>query len=150
MMEIKKILWATDLSENASKALPLVTSLSERYQTEVHVVYVLEELGHFGAWYGEFDRSEIEKLQELEREKAEKKLDEICTLHLNHCPLYIRHTKVGDPASEILKLVEKERADLVVIASRGRKSHFDFGSVAEKIVRHSPAPVLVIPARKRT
>ena len=60
-MEIKKILWATDLSENAGKALPLVTSLSERYQTEVHVVYVLEELGHFGAWYGEFDRSEIEK-----------------------------------------------------------------------------------------
>jgi nucleotide-binding universal stress UspA family protein len=57
---------------------------------------------------------------------------------------------VGDPASEILKLVEKERADLVVIASRGRKSHFDFGSVAEKIVRHSPAPVLVIPTRKRT
>ncbi|MBP1740851.1 MAG: universal stress protein, partial [Deltaproteobacteria bacterium] len=127
MMEIKKILWATDLSENASKALPLVTSLSERYQTEVHVVYVLEELGHFGAWYGEFDRSEIEKLQELERKKAEQKLDEICTRHLNHCPLYIRHTAVGDPASEILKLVEKERADLVVIASRGRKSHFDFG-----------------------
>jgi nucleotide-binding universal stress UspA family protein len=149
-MEIKKILWATDLSENASKALPLVTSLSERYQTEVHVVYVLEELGHFGAWYGEFDRSEIEKMQELEREKAEQKLDEICTLHLNHCPLYIRHTAVGDPASEILKLVEKERADLVVIASRGRKSHFDLGSVAEKIVRHSPAPVLVIPAGKRT
>jgi nucleotide-binding universal stress UspA family protein len=54
---------------------------------------------------------------------------------------------VGDPANEILKLVEKERADLVVIASRGRKGHFDFGSAAEKIVRHSPAPVLVIPAR---
>jgi len=147
IMEIKKILWATDLSENAGKALPLVTSLSERYQTEVHVVYVLEEFGHFGAWYGEFDRTEIEKMQELERKKAEEKLDEICTLHLDHCPLYIRHTAVGDPANEILKLVEKERADLVVIASRGRKSHFDFGSVAEKIVRHSPAPVLVIPAR---
>jgi nucleotide-binding universal stress UspA family protein len=79
--------------------------------------------------------------------RAEEKLDEICTLHLDHCPLYIRHTAVGDPANEILKLVEKERADLVVIASRGRKSRFDFGSVAVKIVRHSLAPVLVIPAR---
>ena len=149
-MDIKKILWATDLSENAGKALPLVTSLSERYQTEVHVVYVLEEFGHFGTWYGEFDRTEIEKIQALERKKAEEKLDEICTLHLDHCPLYIRHTAVGDPANEILKLVEKERADLVVISSRGRKGHFDFGSVAEKIVRHSPAPVLVIPAGKTT
>jgi nucleotide-binding universal stress UspA family protein len=149
-MEIKKILWATDLSENAGKALPLVSSLSERYQTEVHVVYVLEEVGHFGAWYGDFDRSEIEKIQDMERKKAEQKLDEICKLHLNHCPLYIRHTALGDPASEILKLVEKERADLVVISRLGRKSRFDFGSVAEKIVRHSPAPVLVIPTGKPT
>ena len=114
------------------------------------MVYVLEDFGHFGAWYGEFDRSEIEKMQELERKKAEEKLEEICALHLNHCPLYIRHTAVGDPASEILKLVEKERVDLVVISSRGLKSQFDFGSVAEKILRHSPAPVLLVPVKKRT
>jgi nucleotide-binding universal stress UspA family protein len=148
-MEIKKILWATDLSENAGKALPLVTSLSERYQTEVHVIYVLEGFGDFGAWYGEFDRSQIEKMQAVERKKAEEKLDEICKVHLDHCPLYIRHTAIGDPASEILKLVEQEKPDLVVIASGGRKGHFDFGSVADRIVRHSPAPVLMVPARKK-
>lgn len=70
----------------------------------------LEELGHFGAWYGDFDRSEIEKLQELERKKAEQKLDKICTLHLNHCPLYIRHTAGGTlPVKSSSSLRGKER-----------------------------------------
>ena len=105
-MEIKKILWPTDLSENASLALPMVTSLAEIYQSEVHVLYVLEAMGHFGSWYGDFDFSEFEKLQIIEKEKAESELDDICTGHLQGCPLYIRHTAQGDPANEILKFVE--------------------------------------------
>jgi len=144
-MELKKILWATDLSANSEKALPFVQSLSERYQTEVHVLYVLEESGHFGSWYGEFDRSELDRLQQMEREKAEKMLDRICTSHLNSCPLYIRHTAVGDPSSEILKLIDSEKPDMVVMATKGRRNRFEFGSVAERVVRHSPAPVLTVP-----
>ncbi len=144
-MELKKILWATDLSANSEKALPFVQSLSERYQTEVHVLYVLEETGHFGSWYGEFDRSELEKMQQMEREKAEKRLDQICTSHLDSCPLYIRHTAIGDPSSEILKLIDHEKPDLVVMATKGRRDRFAFGSVAERVVKHSPAPVLTIP-----
>lgn len=146
-MEFKKILWATDLSENARQALPYVSSLSEKYQTEVHVLYVLEEMGPFGAWYGDFDQSRFEKLQDLERQKAEETLDEICNVHLDSCPLYIRHTAIGDPASEILKLIEKEKPDVVVLTTRGRRGKFHFGSVAEKVVKHATVPVLSVPAK---
>jgi nucleotide-binding universal stress UspA family protein len=144
-MELRKILWATDLSANSEKALPFVESLSAKYQTEVHVLYVLEETGYFGSWYGEFDRSELDKMQQMERDKAEKRLDEICTSHLNSCPLYIRHTAIGDPSSEILKLIDNEKPDLVVITTKGRRDRFEFGSVAERVVKHSPYPVLTIP-----
>jgi len=144
-MDIKKILWATDLSENAEKALPFVTSLSEKYQTEVHILYVSEELGRFGASYGDFDRSQIERLQEMEIKDAETRLDEICRASLDSCPLYIRHTCIGDPASEILKLMEKEKPDMVVMAARGRKGRFQIGSVADRVIRHSQIPVLMIP-----
>jgi nucleotide-binding universal stress UspA family protein len=143
---LKKILWATDLSKNAAEALPFVSSLAETYQAEVHVLYVMEELGHFGAWYGDFDRSHIEEMQRMEREKAEKSLDQICQTHLEGCPLYIRHIAIGDAASEILKLIGTEKPALVVMATRGRKGKFEFGSVAERVVKHSPAPVLTIPA----
>jgi len=146
MMTIQKILWPTDLSENAKQALPLISSLSEKYGAEVHVLYVMEDLGFFGAWYGDFDRSEIEKMQQMDQERAEARLDEICQNHLEGCPLYIRHTAKGDPASEILKLAEKEKPDVVVMATKGAKGKFELGSVAEKVVRHATVPVLTIPA----
>ena len=44
MMEVKRILWPTDFSKNAAWALPYVTSLTEKYETEIHVLYVIEEL----------------------------------------------------------------------------------------------------------
>jgi nucleotide-binding universal stress UspA family protein len=146
-MELKKILWATDLSENARQALPYVSSLSEKYQTEVHVLYVLEAMGPFGAWYGDFDQSQLEKLQSLEKQKAEEVLDEICSTHLESCPLYVRHTALGDPASEILKLIDKEKPDMVVLTTRGRRGQFQFGGVAEKVVKHADVPVLTVPAK---
>lgn len=146
-MEIKSILWPTDLSEKASEALPLVTSLSEKYQAEIHLVYVVEDIGRFGAWYGEFDYSHIEKLQEIERKKAEQELESICSNHLKGCPLYIRHIATGDPASEILKTIDDEKPDLVILATQGRQGRFGFGGVAEKVIRHSPAPVLSVPVK---
>lgn len=147
-MEIKKILWPTDLSKKAAEALPYVTSLSEKYQAEIHLVYVVEEIGHFGAWYGEFDRSHIDQMQEMEKKMAEEQLNQICVNHLEGCPLYIRHIAMGDPASEILKLIESEKADVVVMACQGRKGHFGFGSVAEKVVKHSPVAVLTVPVQQ--
>ena len=148
-MELTKILWATDFSENSAQALPFVSSLSEKYQTEVHVLYVLEDLGPFGAWYGEFDQSQLDKMREMEKEKAQKRLNEICENHLQGCRLYIRHISIGDPASEILKLIDQEKADLVVMATRGKRGRFEFGSVAERVVKHASVPVLTIPVKSK-
>jgi len=144
-MERRKILWPTDFSTNARQALPYVISLGEKYQTEVHVIYVIEELGHHEPWYGEFDSSHIDSIHTWEEKTAKKRLDEICNESLEGCPLYIKHIAIGDPAQEILNLVEKDKMDMIVMASRGRKGHFQFGSVAEKVVKNSPVPVITIP-----
>jgi nucleotide-binding universal stress UspA family protein len=148
-MEVKKILWPTDFSDNSGHALPYVASLGEKYQTEVHVLYVIPELANHEPWYGEFDQSHIDKIHDWERKKAEERLNEICEKHLEGCPLYIRHIAMGDPAEEILKLVEKEKVDMVVMASHGRKGHFHFGSVAEKVVKNSPVPIITVPISSR-
>ena len=147
-MEVKKVLWPTDFSENAAAALPYVESLSQMYQTEVHVLYVIEELGYHEPWYGEFDKSHIEKIHQWEQQMAEKRLDEVCENHLKGCPLYIKHIAIGDPAQEIIRYIEKEKPDMVVMATHGRRGHFQFGSVAEKVVKSSPVPVVTIPTRK--
>jgi len=144
-MELKKILWPTDLSENAAQALPLVTELADKCGAEVHVLYVLEELGHYGAWYGDFERASVAKLQETERLMAEGRLDEICSTALKDCRLYVRHIAVGDPAGEILKFIDRERPDLVVLSSLGRKGRFALGSVADRVLRNAPVPVVTVP-----
>jgi nucleotide-binding universal stress UspA family protein len=148
-MEVKKILWPTDFSNNSEHALPYVTSLGEKYQTEVHVLYVIPELANHEPWYGEFDQSHIDKIHEWERKTAEKRLNEICEKYLAGCPLYVRHIAMGDPAEEILKLVEKEKVDMVVMASHGRKGRFHFGSVAEKVVKNASVPTITVPISSR-
>ena len=148
-MELKKILWPTDFSDNSEHALPYVSSLGEKYQTEVHVLYVIPELANHEPWYGEFDQSHIDKINAWEREKAEERLNEICEEYLDGCPLYVRHIAMGDPAEEILRLARKEKVDMVVMASHGRKGHFHFGSVAEKVVKNAPIPVITVPIPTR-
>ncbi len=149
-MEMKRILWPTDFSGSAEKALPYVTSLMNQYQTEVHVLYVIEDLGYHETWYGEFEENRIKKIHEWENKKAAERLEKICQNHLEGCPLYIRHVAIGDPAGEILKLAEKEQIDTIVMASRGRKGRFGFGSVAEKVVKNSAVPVVTIPAENNS
>jgi len=144
-MKINKILWPTDFSENAAIALPMVTSLSQKYQAEVHILYVLKDYPAFGASYGYHDPDDYKKMQEWEKKTAEERLDEICEKFLNACPLFIRHISVGDPAKEILKLIKEEAIDIVVLASRGSESHFDFGSVADRVIKCTSTPTVIIP-----
>jgi nucleotide-binding universal stress UspA family protein len=144
-MEVNRVLWPTDFSSSAEKALPYVTDLTQKYGAEIHVLYVIEDIAHHEGWYGEFDKTHIDKLMEWADKSARKRLDQVCEKYLNSCPLYIKHIAVGDPAQEILKLIDKEKVDLVVMASRGAMGNFRFGSVAEKVLKNSPVPVTTIP-----
>ena len=144
-MEIRKVLWPTDFSGSAEAALSYVQSLSSNYGAEVHVLHVLEDIMHHEGWYGQFEESHLQKLIEKAEKRVQQRLEQICERHLEGCPMYIRHVAVGDPAKEILKLIEAENVDLVVMATRGKNKDFAFGSVAEKVTRHSPVPVTTIP-----
>lgn len=144
-MEIRKVLWPTDFSGSAEAALSYVQSLSRTYGAEVHVLHVLEDIMHHEGWYGEFEESHLQKLMEKAEKRVQQRLDQICERHLEGCPMYIRHVAVGDPAKEILKLVDAENVDLVVMATRGENESFAFGSVTEKVTKHSPVPVTTIP-----
>lgn len=144
-MKIQKILWPTDLSKNAENALGYVNSLTRRYGAEIHVLHVMEDITGHAGWYGEFEDGHIGKIVEWERKKAEERLSSICSEQLDGCPLYIRHVEVGDPAEIILKKAGETGADMLVMATRGRKGRFDFGSVADRVVKNSPIPVVTVP-----
>lgn len=140
-MEINKILWPTDFSKNSNAALPYVLSLTKKYGAEIHLLYVARDMADYKNWYGELTPPHIEKLHEWEIPHAEKKMQEICEKDLAGCPMFKRHIAVGDPAEEIMNIIEREGVDLVVMATQGRKGRFHFGSVTEKVVKNSTVPV---------
>ena len=47
----------------AAQALPVVTSLAQKYQAEIHILYVLKDYPAIGASYGDYDPADIEKMQ---------------------------------------------------------------------------------------
>ena len=147
-VEVKKILWPTDFSSSAQKALPYVTSLTMQYGAEIHVLYVIEDIAHHESWYGDFDIAHINKLMQWADKSANKRINQICEKYLEGCPMYIKHIAIGDPAQEILKLIDKEKVDMVVMASKGEKGLFGFGSVTEKVLKNSPVPVTTIPVNQ--
>ena len=144
-MDIKRILWPTDFSANAEKALPFVETLMHQNDAEIHVLYVIQDIAHHESWYGEFGKNHIKELMEWAHKSATKRLSQICDKYLDGCPLYFRHVAVGDPTEEILKLIDKKQMDMVIMASHGEKGKFRFGSVAEKVLKNSPVPVTTVP-----
>jgi len=156
-MTIKKILWPTDFSENSYEALPYLNSLAENYQAEIHVLYVVEDVRQFDHIYGDANPEFLKEFQEKILKAGEHLQEEICQKRLNACPGYKKHIVVGDPAREILNLIEKEDVDLVILATHGHGAavgegvagHFHIGSVSEKIIKNSFVPVLVINPYKK-
>ena len=107
-MEIKSILWPTDFSERSEKALPLIISLIEKYQTEIHVMYVVEDLSYYHTWLGGSAPKQVEDITHKWKETALEKLEPLCDQFPSECPLAIKHVTMGDPAQEILKTIDRE------------------------------------------
>lgn len=144
MLEIKKILFPIDLTENSSKILPHVLSVSEKYNSTIYLLHVVHDLLRWGHSY--VPHTSMKRFQEEAIEGAQKAIEKICDEQLQSCPNFQRMIVSGDPAEEILKTIESESIDLVIMGTHGRKGleHVIFGSVAENVVKKSPVPVLTI------
>jgi nucleotide-binding universal stress UspA family protein len=148
MVEIKKILFPIDLTENAYKVLPYVLSVSEKYNAMIYLLHVVPDLQKLAKEYiahtSPYASLDIFKKETVEG--AEKAMDRVCEAQLQSCPNFQRRIVCGDPATEILKVIDSEGTDLVIMGTHGRKGleHVIFGSVAENVVKKSPVPVLII------
>lgn len=148
MKQIKKILFPIDLTANSSKLLPYVLLFSEKYDSMVYLLHVMEEVRLYYKVY--IDRgAPLASLNFVQREAlrvAAKAIDRFCEEQLQSCPNFQKRLVSGDPETEILKTVESENIDLVIMGTHGRKGleHAIFGSVAENVVKKSPVPVMTI------
>ncbi len=83
--------------------------------------------------------------------RARLKLQHLVDKRLSPQIRYAIHVRTGDPAGEVICLAEQSGADLIVIATHGRKGlrRFVLGSVAERVVREAPCAVLTVKPEMR-
>ncbi len=155
-MEVRTILWPTDLSRNSLKAAEHVVSLADKYQAKVVMLYVGVDLTSMLMAYGSPSETQLKHFQEHEIKVAKQKMEALCDKDLKACPMLNIKLVQGDAAAEILKAIQDEKADMVVITTHGRgHDKVDqltphFGSVAEKVIRNSPVPIhLINPFREQ-
>lgn len=149
MTGYKKILLPIDFSECSPRLVPYAVDLAKKYNAELYLLYVVHTMKRFGTWWVGLPPS-LEKIDEEIATNAEKKMKAFTREHLGDFSNYATSVVIGDPSPDILKFAEKERIDLIVMGTHGRKGleHTVFGSVAEGVVRGASCPVLTINPHK--
>ena len=140
----KKILLATDGSEDANKAVKHAVWIANGSKAELIVLHVLET-----SKLPEIETLTTESaLRDLLTQEAKRVFSKVSNIiKSSDCHVKVNYMREsGNPADVIIKTVEKEGIDMVVMGTAGRHglSRFWLGSVAENVVRYAPCPVLVV------
>ena len=131
--EFQRILVPIDFSADSTRALKFATALAKRHDSQVtlvHIVGPVHDLRDFGY--------------------ARRRLSTLAQKHLQRDLEWQPVVRSGNGPNQILQEAEEMEADVIVMSTRGL-SHTrpsTIGSIAKQIVRHSPCPVLILPARK--
>ncbi|MGB9664484.1 MAG: universal stress protein [Ignavibacteria bacterium] len=139
----EKILVPTDLSPLSLVALEYANSIAETYDAKVYLVYVCEQVP------SEKKQKKFPEIREQFKEHKKNIREQLKKIAIEKLTL-VEEVEIvvlqGNPYKELLKFVVENGIGLVIIASHGRTglSHLLMGSVAEKIVRYMPVPVLTV------
>jgi universal stress protein A len=142
----KRILLPVDFSEQGAVALEYAQWFARTCNATFHLAHVVSNPAD--PIYEPPDQVHWVMLEKA-KEKAAVLLEEVAAKYFPaSCPREI-HVEIGDPFAKLLELARAIEADLVVMATRGRGgvAHLVMGSVAAKVIRHSPCPVFVVRQR---
>ncbi len=142
-MDIRRILVPFDFSEYSEKAFTWALAMAERWRARLLLLHVVPQPSYPSMVMGTFNVAEFETGLKVDAEaRAKEFLGRTGSKTVQIDARFV----IGEPFNDICRIAEEERADLIVMGSHGRTglSHVLLGSVAERVVRHAPCPVLVV------
>ena len=166
-VDVKKILYATDLSENARYAFAYAVSLADLYNAGITMIHVLPEVPAM------LDQTVIgyiseERWQKIKSEQMDEAKEALIGKRREHLAIKealhqfsedVKQQQKGDgfttddiivkrgnPVEEIIKSAEESNCDLIVMGTHGHGTLEDvmLGSTARRVIRRSKIPVLVV------
>lgn len=149
MVAIKNILVATDFSEPSGVAMAYGRDLARTYNARLHVMHVVEDMmTRYSPEAGIVSPSLQQDLEKAARKQLDARLTEEDRRQLNAVPVVTTEVNI---AHAICAYAKANSIDLIVTGTHGRGAvkHFLMGSVAERVVRTAPCPVLTVHAHER-
>jgi nucleotide-binding universal stress UspA family protein len=145
----KKVLCAIDFSEFTNQIITYASEIAKRFDSELHLIHVIPNLNYFTPYESFLTPENLVAIERNIEGEVERDFDKI-TKKLE-MPVK-RVVKTGVTFVEIIDYIKTEGIDLVVMGTHGKSGieHILIGSVAEKVVRKSPCPVLTIRPEGKT
>jgi len=147
MVNLKKILYPTDFSEYSLTALPYAVDLARLNDAELfclHVVEMPKEQYLTGGYMVPLNVPHVSEDKVLRT--ARTRLDRFTAENLHDIGKVTSRVLTGVPFVEIIRYAREQSIDLIVIGTHGHSAlaAMLLGSVAEKVVRKAPCPVLTV------
>lgn len=143
MLEIRTVLCPVDFSTASDRALSYTIDLAKLLNAKVHIIHVWQPLLYaLGDGViipaGEFINQLVSELND--------KLNSVISQHQGQGIEVTGALVEGVPYDGIIQVAQQHPAELIVMGTHGRKgfTHFMLGSVAERVVRTSPVPVVTV------
>ncbi len=144
---IKKILWATDFSEEAEESLLYVDAFAKTFKAKIVALHIVPDFAAalYDAAY--VIKGELVQRVEAVKKEAEDRLKELSKEKGIPFEILVRE---GAASKKIIEVAEKEQVDLIVLGRRGMSAveKLFIGSVANQVLRTSPVPILI--TKKKT
>lgn len=143
-LQVSKILVPIDFSDYSKMALDYAVEFAKKFNSQLFLIYVIEPI----VYASDFGLGQV-PISSIDMEIQSRAEDEMQKLINEKVPKETKVSwivKVGKPFIEIINEAKERDCDLIIIATHGHTGieHILFGSTAEKVVRKSPIPVLVV------
>jgi len=149
LVKIKKLLWATDFSNESTSCLPYIKAISKVLKTRNFALYVLPK---FSDWVyessvfssedlvGEVEKARAESYRKIERLAKSKQVD------------LIPRIEEGVASEEIIRVAQESQVQMIFAGRRGisEMEELLIGSTTSRLIRNSPIPVFVVPRVSRS
>jgi nucleotide-binding universal stress UspA family protein len=149
MIEIKRILVPTDFSDSSAKALAYGNALARQFGSSLEILHVIEAGPFAGAPPAEGYVAEMPGFATALEKAARASLARQAETAACGVPA-TQTIRWGRPHVEIAQHAKEREVDLIVMGTHGRGlvAHLLLGSVAERLVRSAPCPVLTVRERE--
>lgn len=144
MTEFKKIMVPIDFSENSPKVLRTATDVAEKFGATLSIVFVVQSFEDYSGFF--VPHMPISQFEDEMVQGAETKMASFLTENfksdLPHSTMVLK----GDVAEELVEYASQNEIAMIIMGTHGYKGleKVLFGSVAEKVVKTAPCPVLTI------